>query len=471
MAFKHFIMRTAAASGILLAASALAPASFLSAAFPPASAAQVKTNISVNFSFGTFYDRLQPYGSWVSYEDQYVFVPRHVSRTWRPYTLGHWSYTHRYGWLWVSNERFGWATYHYGRWGYARNIGWYWVPGHRWAPAWVVWSHGRNEIAWAPLPPRRGTNIDLNITIGDVPDYYWQAVPTSAFLSINLSDKIIRERTQVNTIVQQSPPETVRIQNNIVVNNVIQINEIEKATNAKVPVLVEKPVTNPDAVGKIAGNTVTIFNPVVAADTNAKPKQALKVEEVVTARKTQGIQPQDVPADQPSAAAPASNKNGKPVVATEPLAPKAKPLDLSPPKADAQGKVDSQGKVEVNKAKGNAPAVIEPPVAGTPVVKAPEAKSAPAPAPDIPKKPKNDKSPVAPPVDAGSTTTNAPVDKSHKKKDAGATEQKNLNENPPPPADAQTPPDDGKKAKGAAKKNGKGQTQCDPNIETCPSAQ
>jgi len=217
MTFKQMVLGAVSATGILLSVSAIAPA-----IFSIATEAQADTSISVNFGFGSFYDRLEPYGNWVSYQDQYVFVPQDIRQDWRPYTLGHWSYTQRYGWLWMSDERFGWATYHYGRWGYSRDIGWYWVPGHRWAPAWVAWSRGQTDVAWAPLPPRYGDDLNISITIGDVPDYYWQAVPASAFLSVNLFENVIRDRNQVRTIVQQSPPATVRIENNIVINNVIQ---------------------------------------------------------------------------------------------------------------------------------------------------------------------------------------------------------------------------------------------------------
>lgn len=436
MTFKRIIMRTAAASGILLAGTALVPASFLISAFPAANAAQVETSISVNFSFGSFYDNLQPYGSWVSFEDQYVFVPEDVSSTWRPYTLGHWSYTDRYGWLWVSDEAFGWATYHYGRWGYAREIGWYWVPGRRWAPAWVAWSHGRDEIAWAPLPPRRGTDVDISIVIGDVPDYYWQAVPTSFFLSINLYDHVIRDRDHVRTIIQQNPPQTVRIENNIVVNNVIQVNEIEKATNAKVPVLVEKSVNTPDAVGKVDGNTVAIFNPVVAADTTAKPKKALKVEEVVTERKTKGIEPQDVPADETSATAPAADKKGKPVVPAEPAAPKAQLPVKDKAKTDT---LVVKPQTDKGKAKTDAPV-------------------------------------VKPPADTATPKTEVPLKK--KKKDAGASEQKDIEQDVTPPADAKTPPADAQKAAEPVKKDEKakvkdkkGKIKCDPEVEICPPVQ
>ena len=447
MTYRNTIMKSVAASGIVLAVSA-----FLPSYLPLATPAYAQTNISVNFGFGTFYDRLQPFGSWVSYEDRYVFVPQHVGPNWRPYTLGHWSYTHQYGWLWVSDERFGWATYHYGRWGYSRDIGWYWVPGHRWAPAWVAWSRGHNEVAWAPLPPRRNNDVEVNITIGDVPDYYWQAVPTSAFLSINLSDKVIRDRNQIRTIVQQSPPETVRIENNIVVNNVIQVNEIEKATNAKVPVLVAEPVNDPNAVGKTQGSSVTIFNPEVVVDTTAKPKQAVKVEEVVTARKAEGIQPADVPTDQPAATTPVLDKNGKPVNPADQPAAAAPTLDKNgkPIVPADQSAVKAQGSTD-GKATTDAPAIVNQDSNATVTAKPAD--------------------PSAPKVEAQGKVDSQGKAEVPKTQDATKNGQKTMDQNTTTPADTQSPPADGKQVQVPAKKDEKAKVKCDPKVETCPPAQ
>ena len=116
-------------------------------------------------SYDTFYRKLEPYGAWRETDDYgYVWQPRasQQSRDWRPYTNGRWAYTEA-GWTWVSEEPFGWATYHYGRWTRLRDVGWVWVPGEEWAPAWVSWRTGDNNVGWAPLPPEarfdRGTGI------------------------------------------------------------------------------------------------------------------------------------------------------------------------------------------------------------------------------------------------------------------------------------------------------------------------
>ena len=491
MTFKNMVLAAVSASGILLSVSTIAPATFIMTA-----QAQADTSISVNFGFGSFYDRLEPYGNWVSYQDQYVFIPQHVNNGWRPYTLGHWAYTHRYGWTWVSNERFGWATYHYGRWGYSRDIGWYWVPGRRWAPAWVAWSRGQNQVAWAPLPPQWESDGDVNITIGDVPDYYWQAVPTSAFLSINLSDRIIHDRSQVRTIVQQNPPETVRIENNIVINNVIQVNEIEKATNTKVTVLAEKPVSNPDAVGKTDPNTVAIFNPDVKVDMSAKPKKALQVEQVITDRKAKGIQPVDVPADQPVVPGQALDKNVPPAVpAVQPAGKALTPADsktttdvpavkqgqtvIDPLKPAESGgaKVDLQSKIDMKKGKespavttppasGDVPVVKQPPAASAPIIKVPVLKTPDAAVPLIVAKPKQDKAAVTPPADIGKSTIEVPV---NKQKAGDAIVPQNTQKNDQPKQTGQQHKD--KNAQDKKPKDGKDKVKCDPNVETCPPAQ
>ena len=494
MTFKSIAFSAVSVAGIFLFVSSIAPATFFTA-----TQAQAETNISVNFGFGTFYDRLEPYGNWVSYQDQYVCIPQQVHYGWRPYTLGHWSYTHRYGWLWVSKERFGWATYHYGRWGYSRDIGWYWVPGRRWAPAWVAWSRGQNEVAWAPLPPQSGSDVDVRITIGDVPDYYWQAVPTSAFLSINLSDRFIQDRNQVRTIVQQSTPETVRIENNIVINNVIQVSEIEKATNTKVMVLAEKSVSNPDAVGKTDPNTVAIFNPEVKVDVSAKPKQALQVEQVITDRKTKGIQPTDVPADQPVVPSQTLDKNVQPATpAAQPAAkapipadgrtkaevPVVKPgqtaVDPLKPADNGSAKVDTQGKADAKKGKDVQPVIIQPapavapvvklpPAASTPAIKVPDLKAPEAVAPVVEAplaKPKQDKAAVTPPADTGKSTIGVPVTK---QKALDATAPQDTQKNDKPKQTGQQPKD--QNANGKKPKDEQGKVKCDPNVEICPPAQ
>lgn len=120
-------------------------------------------------------EALEAYGHWVRHGPYgEVWVPDGVPRGWRPYEYGHWVYTDDWGWYWVSDDReddWGWVVYHYGRWAFDRAIGWFWVPGDEWAPAWVDWRYGGDNIGWAPLPPD-----DLIDAYDDQPDY-WTFVP------------------------------------------------------------------------------------------------------------------------------------------------------------------------------------------------------------------------------------------------------------------------------------------------------
>ena len=183
-----------------------------------------------------------------SFHERYVWIPKDVGDSWRPYTKGRWAYTRSSGWIWLSDEKFGWATYHYGRWGQAPDIGWYWLPGSTWAPAWVAWTYDNYDLAWAPLPADYSDDYDdvnIDISFSEIPDDHWQALSVSAFLADDLSSHMFRDRDKVRRVIQRGKPWTVTIENNIVVNNVLTIDNIEKRTKKKVVALEEKAVDNP----------------------------------------------------------------------------------------------------------------------------------------------------------------------------------------------------------------------------------
>jgi hypothetical protein len=114
-----------------------------------------------------FYEPLAPYGVWTTVEPYgRVWVPR-VTIDWRPYSNGYWTYTD-VGWTWVSAEPYGWAVFHYGRWYRDPVLRWVWVPGRHWAPAWVAWRHGGDEVGWAPLPPTAHWRVGLGLDVSPV---------------------------------------------------------------------------------------------------------------------------------------------------------------------------------------------------------------------------------------------------------------------------------------------------------------
>ena len=265
------------ASAAVICAAGIAAPTVLPELNPITAAdAAVSASISVN----TFYSGLRRHGDWVRHNGIYVFVPIHVADGWRPYTVGHWVWTRQYGWMWVSDEPFGWATYHYGRWGYADDIGWYWVPGTKWGPAWVSWRRSPQFVAWAPLPPLRHANVIIDVSFGDVPDYYWIPVPTRSFLEINISVVVIKDRHEREQIVRDTEPVgPVKVVNNIVVNNVIDVDFIEKETKKEVKEVEVKPTDQPEQA-KVEGDAVAVFQGDVKEEADAKPAEVKDVEEV-----------------------------------------------------------------------------------------------------------------------------------------------------------------------------------------------
>ena len=229
-----------------------------------------------------FYDGLADYGDWINFDGDYVFVPVVSDPDWRPYREGHWIYARGYGWTWVSDEPFGWATYHYGRWGFDEEIGWYWIPGTKWAPAWVSWRRSGDHMAWAPLPPHRGggDGITILVNVESIPEYYWVAVPTRSFLEVNLTVVVINDDRERRRIVNDSEfVGSVNIENNIVVNNVIDLNFVEKNTGKKVKEVAVKE-TNDPAAAKASDSEVAVFSGTVEADKSAKPPQLKDAAEV-----------------------------------------------------------------------------------------------------------------------------------------------------------------------------------------------
>jgi uncharacterized protein YraI len=252
---------------------------------------------SVSVSIGSFYRPLAPHGQWTEVRGRNVWVPR-VGRDWRPYTEGRWAYTRRHGWTWVSDEPFGWATYHYGRWAYSPRIGWFWVPGTRWAPAWVVMRRDRDYVAWAPAPPdpddRFGFSVD--ISFGNIPNYYWRAVRAQDFQSQDISNVVIGDNnTIINIINQTETVNTVEIVNNVVVNNAIEVEYVEQATGQSV-VPRELTLASAQEQSEVTDEAVRMYHPPPSELGPAAAPEQVVPEEQVAAESTTAGQEGDEPA-------------------------------------------------------------------------------------------------------------------------------------------------------------------------------
>ncbi|MER9643707.1 DUF6600 domain-containing protein [Mesorhizobium sp. M0239] len=166
----------------------------------------------------TVRERLSNYGGWrTSSRFGDVWVPS-VRTEWRPYTEGRWVWTDD-GWYWQSTEPFGDVVYHYGRWAYDPDFGWVWIAGDQWAPAWVVWRQGGNDVGWAPAPP------DVDVAFADS---WWCFVPVAAIGAVDLvrvvrpateNVGIVRNTTIINQTVLVNKAPHVRLGNQVVAIN------------------------------------------------------------------------------------------------------------------------------------------------------------------------------------------------------------------------------------------------------------
>lgn len=265
------------------------PVGLTSTGVPVAMQAQAQENVSIS----VFFEPLAQHGRWVHTRGVYCWIPTGVSSDWRPYTRGHWEYTRRHGWLWVSDEPWGWATYHYGRWGYDEANGWYWVPGTRWGPAWVSWRRSDDYVGWAPLPPS-GPGYVFSASIGNVTIGVgaWRFVETRYFLEPELRTRLVRYDRVPDVYRRTQKIGTVRVQNNIVVNNVIQVSTIERQTKKQVRVREIEDAKQPGV--KVSGDKISAYRPKLE---ERKPKQGPRnAEEVKELRdRTAKVEP-DAPA-------------------------------------------------------------------------------------------------------------------------------------------------------------------------------
>jgi hypothetical protein len=285
MSGKKSLLSTVASVGLVLAL-----AGPVTIAPPNVGPALAQADTKVQISLDSFHDRLAPDGDWVEYEDGHVWVPNKVAAGWQPYTRGHWVFAKGIGWTWVSDEPWGWATYHYGRWGYKDDIGWYWVPGTVWAPAWVSWRKSNKHVAWAPLPPKRHeiyVDADVDFEPEEIPTVYWRVVPVEAFISTNLAAEIIDEDEAEAIIHETRPVGAVRVRKNIVVNDVIEPEFIEKEAKTKVVVHEVRQARDVDEADKVSEREVVIFDAPIERETakSWKPKETKSIDEVRTERK------------------------------------------------------------------------------------------------------------------------------------------------------------------------------------------
>ena len=226
--FSGFLRRPAIACAAALTLLTLFPI-----AFGRSATTVLAQRVSVSSEFRV---ALEPYGEFRRHPRWgEVWVPAHVARDWRPYTVGGWVYTNDYGWYWNATDEeasWGWIVYHYGRWVWEDDFGWVWVPGREWSPGWVDWRRGGRHIGWAPLPPD-----EILVEIRDEPRY-WIFVEPRHFLEPRIATFVIR-------------PRPILLRETVVVNRTVFIRERNFAVN---------PGIAPTIVAAEVGRPIRAFN-------------------------------------------------------------------------------------------------------------------------------------------------------------------------------------------------------------------
>ncbi|HRD01168.1 MAG TPA: hypothetical protein PLP57_00810 [Candidatus Saccharicenans sp.] len=241
-----------------------------------------ETYIAGEITFGYIYDYLSSFGFWINYSPfGYVWVPKGVNARWHPYIHGRWVWTD-YGWTWASAYSWGWLPFHYGRWGWDVHLGWFWVPDVDWAPAWVIWRFNDIYLGWAPVPPdipfRPGHGFEWRNRHVDY--HLWIFIEGRHFHENRLANWVIpreRNRSLINFTVLV---DRVSLRNNIIINDGLNPQQIERITGRPVTRVKIKEIKQPAGQQRVNQNEVRIYRPVIKKEA-VSPKTMISREEAV----------------------------------------------------------------------------------------------------------------------------------------------------------------------------------------------
>jgi hypothetical protein len=218
-------------------------------------------------SYQTFYDELEPYGSWIDYPDYgYVWHPD-AGPGFRPYsTNGHWVWNDSYEWMWVSDYSWGWAPFHYGRWFYDDYYGWLWVPGYDWSPAWVCWRSGGDYYGWAPLGPQFSIGVNLSFGSYSPPANYWCFVNRQYIASPRVYDYCYGVQRNAVFINHTTIINNYRRERNVFMTGPGR-REVERYTRQPIRSVAVRDVARPGRT-QFRNNEVSIYRPRVNRNNN-----------------------------------------------------------------------------------------------------------------------------------------------------------------------------------------------------------
>ena len=194
-----------------------------------------RADASGGVSISTFYDELSPHGDWVTVGSYgHCWRPRGIDRNWQPYLNGEWLYTED-GWTWVSYDPWGGDPYHYGTWSRSDAYGWVWIPGTIWAPAWVTWYVGDNDIGWAPVPP--SFSVGVSGYVGPpvtVSRSSYIFVPATRFVGVNVGTVRLPATQNATLLARTKPVTRFAASGGVLTSGGPTVVQVEHATQRKI---------------------------------------------------------------------------------------------------------------------------------------------------------------------------------------------------------------------------------------------
>jgi hypothetical protein len=132
--------------------------------------------------------------------------------------------------------------------------------------------------------------VSINISFGDIPAYYWSAVPSRYFLSDDLPRYYIHDYDRRQRLFESARPiGHTTIVNNTVVNNVVNVNYVEQHTNEKVIEHQIRRTRDFEESGKVQGDVVEVYRPGLREGRGRfAPEEPTEIEEVAKVSKTKG---------------------------------------------------------------------------------------------------------------------------------------------------------------------------------------
>jgi len=225
------------------------------------------------------YDELAPYGEWLPINEHgWVWTPHNAPPGWRPYTVGHWTFTDDYGWYWVSDWDWGWAPFHYGRWVLDDRHGWAWVPGTKWGPAWVAWRSGGGHVGWAPLPPAAGWSMDAGLNLNgfdlniSIHPSHWSFAEERFILSPHIYEHCVRPTRNITLLHSTANATHYTVVRGHVVNAGLSVTHIERTLGRPIVrfhVDVHASSTSTRRV-EIKGSRINVFKPMIVRRTTTR---------------------------------------------------------------------------------------------------------------------------------------------------------------------------------------------------------